>query len=203
MTDGGPERAGDLDLSVLVEDGRWDVVLAGGRPALEDLAAVAVSAALAGAGEAEAALSLAVVLADDARVAALNAAYRGREGPTNVLSFAVRDAAPDVAPAPGLEELGPEELGPEELGDVILALETCRREAGDLGTDLRSHLCHLIVHGVLHLLGYDHQDDEQAEEMEGLETEILAGLGIADPYAASGPAGGRAAEMSSRPLDER
>lgn len=178
-----------LDLTVLVEDVRWEQALPGNRAALDELVALAVNAAVMGAEEDDAPLSLAVVLADDARVADLNKTYRGKDGPTNVLSFAARDYA---VQAPEPEEA-------ENLGDVVLAMETCWREAETQGKPLRDHLCHLIVHGVLHLLGYDHQDDDEAEDMERLETEVLAGLGISDPYA-----GGDAADESpSFPLDER
>lgn len=121
-------------------------------------------------------LEISVVLADDATVQGLNRDWRGKDKPTNVLSFAALDDedAPSVPGAPVL------------LGDIILAFETCRTEAVELGKPLADHLSHLIVHGVLHLLGYDHEDDEdEAEEMERLEAAILAGFGMADPYLAS------------------
>lgn len=181
-----------LDLSVLVEDVRWEQALPGGRAGLDELVALAANAAVMGAGEDDAALSLAVVLTNDARVAELNKTYRGKDGPTNVLSFAAREFA---VQAPEPEEV-------EALGDVILAMETCWREAEAQGTPFRDHFCHLIVHGVLHLLGYDHQDDDEAEDMERLETEVLAGLGIADPYAGDGAPDGPG-DSPSFPLDER
>ena len=112
----------------------------------------------------------AVVLADDARVRELNAGFRGKDAPTNVLSFPFQ-------PPPG----APEEV--EYLGDVVLAAGTIRREADERGIAPVAHLQHLVVHGLLHLLGFDHMHDEEARDMEGLETEILASLGIADPYA--------------------
>lgn len=179
----GPE----LDLSVLVEDVRWEQALPGGRGALEELVALSVNAAILGAGEDDAALSLAVVLSDDDRVAELNKTYRGKDEPTNVLSFAAREAPLQA----------PEAEAVENLGDVVVAMETCYREAEAQGTALRDHLCHLIVHGVLHLLGYDHQDDTEAEDMERLETDVLRGLGIADPYADAAPG------SASSPVDER
>jgi probable rRNA maturation factor len=115
-------------------------------------------------------------LTNDAEVQALNLAYRGKDKPTNVLSFPM--ASPDLlaAAADGddIEIL---------LGDVVLAHETCVREAAERGIAVRDHAAHLLVHGTLHLLGYDHETgDEDAEQMEAVERSALAGLGIADPY---------------------
>jgi probable rRNA maturation factor len=117
-------------------------------------------------------VELSIVLADDATVRGLNRDWRGKDAPTNVLSFASLDDedAPVVEGAPLL------------LGDVILAYETCAAEALDQGKPLADHFSHLVVHGVLHLLGYDHMDDDEAAEMEALETTLLAALGIPDPY---------------------
>ncbi len=113
---------------------------------------------------------VAVSLADDARVREANRAFRGKDAPTNVLSF---PAAP------------PDRIGSSPfLGDVILAYETVAREAETEGKAIGDHLAHLVVHGVLHLIGYDHMTDDEAERMEHLETAILASLAIADPYAA-------------------
>jgi probable rRNA maturation factor len=111
---------------------------------------------------------IAVLLADDAHVQAVNKEWRGLDKPTNVLSF------PAVLP----DRIGTSPI----LGDLILAFETCAREAEQDGKTLRDHAVHLVVHGVLHLLGYDHLDEVEAEEMEALEIEVLAGLGIPDPY---------------------
>jgi probable rRNA maturation factor len=107
-----------------------------------------------------------VLLTDDAEVKVLNADFRGKDKPTNVLSF----------PAPAFAR--------PHLGDVALAHETCAREAAEQGKALAAHLSHLVAHGVLHLVGWDHQTEAEAEAMEGLERTILAGLGIPDPYAA-------------------
>lgn len=114
-----------------------------------------------------------VLLADDARVRELNRAWRGRDEPTNVLSF----------PALGPDDpMPPPELGPVPLGDVAVSLETVLREAAAEGKTPEAHLAHMIVHGVLHLIGRDHENDEEAEAMEALEVEALARLGVGDPY---------------------
>jgi len=117
-------------------------------------------------------LEFAVVLSDDAAIARLNHQFRGKEGPTNVLSF----------PAPG-QFAQTDANAPRPLGDVVLALETVLNEAAQMSRTPRDHFTHLIVHGLLHLIGYDHINEVDAEEMEMLETEILATLGISDPYA--------------------
>jgi probable rRNA maturation factor len=119
-----------------------------------------------------------VVLTDDAQVRALNLRFRGQDKPTNVLSFAALDAADE---APALQ--GPAAV-PLLLGDVVLARGVVVREAGEQDKSLGDHLSHLVVHGVLHLLGYDHEEEDQATEMENLEADCLASLGIADPYRA-------------------
>lgn len=115
-------------------------------------------------------LEIVVVLASDAFVAKLNRDYRGKEGPTNVLSF----------PSGLSEVIAGEDAVP--LGDIVIALETSRREAKAAGLPLAHHLAHLVVHGVLHLLGYDHEKAKNAALMEELEAEILRALGITDPY---------------------
>jgi probable rRNA maturation factor len=115
---------------------------------------------------------LSIVLTNDAEQRELNRDWRGKDSATNVLSF------------PQIEPFGPV-IG--ILGDVILARETLEREALDLGKSLSDHFTHLIVHGFLHILGYDHIDEQDALAMEALETQILAGLGIADPYEGTEP----------------
>ena len=111
-----------------------------------------------------------VALLSDAQAATLNAQFRGINKPTNVLSFPA-----DSAKAPPGER--------PSIGDIALAEETILREAAELGIDPCDHLCHLVVHGLLHLIGYDHNTDKEAAEMEALETAILASAGVADPYA--------------------
>ena len=133
-----------------------------GWPELGALVSRAVEAARAESGVTRGG-ELSVVLADDARVHALNRDYRGKDTPTNVLSF-------PMAEATGL------------LGDVVLARETLEREALAQGKTFADHTAHMLVHGVLHLLGYDHLDDAEAEDMERREVRALARLGIDNPY---------------------
>jgi len=116
---------------------------------------------------------IAVMLTDDATIGTLNKDFRGIDKPTNVLSF----------PAPEIGGAGDEDDAPRALGDIAIAYETLRREADEEGKPLLHHLSHLAVHGFLHLIGYDHETDDEAEEMEALEVEILSQLGIPDPYA--------------------
>ena len=115
---------------------------------------------------------LSIVLSDDAHVRELNGQWRGKDAATNVLSFPVHQIAPGARP--------PEPM----LGDLVFARETCEREAGEQGKTVRDHFTHLLVHGLLHLYGHDHDSDGEAEAMEDLERRVLARLGIADPYAA-------------------
>ncbi|MBX9777661.1 MAG: rRNA maturation RNase YbeY [Xanthobacteraceae bacterium] len=134
---------------------------------LGPLIASAITAANKAAGQAHGAVT--VVVDDDERVRALNKLWRGQDKPTNVLSF----PSPDTQP-------GPERT----LGDIAISYETAAREAEAEDKSFADHIAHLSVHGFLHLLGYDHESDADAEEMEGLEREILARIGVADPYVA-------------------
>jgi probable rRNA maturation factor len=146
---------------------RWETLV---RSAAE--AAVAESAFPQLAGS-ERPVELSIRLTSDSEVKALNARWRGKDKPTNVLSF------PQLEP----EELDSIAPGPElMLGDIVLARGVCEREAHEKGVSLEEHATHLLVHGTLHLLGYDHQDDGSAEEMETREVRALARLGISDPY---------------------
>lgn len=142
-------------IEVEIEDPAWLAAL----PTAELLAIVAADAALTGGG------TVAVLLTSDEEVAALNQQFRHKAGPTNVLSF---PAAPN-----------PE----DSRGDIALAYGVCAREAAEQGKSLADHLQHLVAHGVLHLLGYDHQTEAEAEAMEALERAILSGIGVSDPYA--------------------
>jgi probable rRNA maturation factor len=113
---------------------------------------------------------IAVLLCDDAAMAELNGHWRGQNRATNVLSFPAVPAFGDAA-------------AQTSLGDIAIAYETVAREAAEQGKTVADHLAHLVVHGFLHLLGYDHDQDGEAERMERLERDILARIGIADPYA--------------------
>ncbi len=172
-----------ISVAVTLLDPDWPRAV----PAVEDLARQAVAAAIAVSGAAARALAardaeVSLVLADDATLRRYNRDYRGIDKPTNVLAF----AAADAPRAPG----APEAEGPLLLGDVLLARETLAREAGEQGKRPADHLCHLVVHGVLHLLGQDHQSAGEAQIMERLEVTALGRLGVADPYAAGvAPAG--------------
>lgn len=132
-----------------------------------------------------------VLLADDATVRRLNADYRGQDRATNVLSFPAFERIPACDP-------GHLPAGPVPLGDIALAFETVRAEAEAEGKPLAHHVSHLLIHGGLHLLGYDHQNAADAGLMEGLERDILAQLGIPDPYAgdAQQPVAGTAGKLS-------
>jgi probable rRNA maturation factor len=122
-------------------------------------------------------IEIAVRLTTDDEVHALNRQYRSKDAPTNVLSFPM--VQPDLLDTVTVNSDDGEVL----LGDIVLAHGVCGREAADKGVSLQDHATHLIVHGVLHLLGHDHATDAEAEAMEGLERDALASLGIADPYA--------------------
>ena len=154
-----------LDAEVVIEDDRWRLLphceaavlaavraLADDRPERLPLASVAT-----------------IALSDDARVAELNGAFRQKPGPTNVLSFPADTSATE----PG---------APRYLGDVIIARETVLQEAADLGLAPIHHLQHLAIHGILHLLGFDHVTGAEAANMEALEIRVLASLGVANPY---------------------
>jgi probable rRNA maturation factor len=150
-------------IEIETREAAWTAALANAEALARD-AAAAVAAHLA----VDAGAGLTVLLASDAAVRELNARFRSQDAATNVLSF-------------------PAAANPEgHLGDVILAYETCAREAAEQGKPLADHLRHLTAHGVLHLLGYDHMSDDEAEVMEDLERVVLAGLGVSDPYAAAG-----------------
>jgi probable rRNA maturation factor len=159
-----------MSVDVLIEAPEWEAL------GLEPLAETAAAATLAHLGLA-ADHEIALLGCDDARIAGLNADFRGKPQPTNVLSWPSDERGAETAGGGPL----PPEPG-EELGDIAIAYQTCAREAEAAGRPLRDHVTHLVVHGTLHLLGYDHEDGQDAALMERLEVEILATLGVADPY---------------------
>ena len=146
-----------------------------------ELAEQAVACALAatpyaGLASLEASVEISVRLTSDDKVQTLNRQYRGKDKATNVLSFPM--VQPDLLPA-----LANSDDGEILLGDIVLAHGVCVAEAEVRGVSVEAHATHLIVHGTLHLLGYDHMDDDEAEAMEAMECAIMAGLGLHDPYA--------------------
>ena len=164
-----------VTVDVLIESPLWEKAERDAEAVVRE----AISRAAAATDVGEPTVEVAVLLCDDAMIAALNAQWRGREEPTNVLSF-------PAPPAYDLSPSGPPASDPSvpvHLGDIAIACETVVREAREQGRTVSAHLAHLAVHGFLHLLGYDHQTDEEAEHMEALEREVLATLGISDPYA--------------------
>ena len=152
-----------VEIDVLVEAGSW--------PDEDELARIARSAVAAAVAETAAHLSpateLSMVFTDDAHIRVLNAGWRDRDKPTNVLSFPAAMSGPAGT----------------MLGDIVLAQETVSREAGLEDKPFEHHLTHLIIHGFLHLLGYDHEAEAEAEVMEAMERRALARLAIPDPYA--------------------
>ncbi len=164
-----------LDIQVSVEDDGW-----GDEASLQDVGSRVLGAAAdflareQGQPFPEKPPEVSLVFTDDASIREINAEWRQQDKPTNVLSFPAFPVTPGEKPGP-------------MLGDIVIARETVEREAVDLGKSFEEHLTHLLVHGFLHLLGYDHMGTEEAEEMEALETRILASLGLSDPYAGQDP----------------
>lgn len=151
----------------LIEDaGDWAIIENAEALVESALAELAVEAPL------KTSASLSIALSNDASIAVLNGQYRGKPKPTNVLSFPAGPAGAGGGAA----------NAPRYLGDLILAVETLQREAADEDIPVEHHFQHLVIHGTLHLLGYDHETDAEAEAMEALEIKILARLGITNPY---------------------
>jgi probable rRNA maturation factor len=164
-----------LDIQISVEEGDWP-----SEETLQTLAERVLGTAatylhkVAGQPFPEVAPELSLVFTDDASIREINAEWRSQDKPTNVLSFPAFPLQPGGKPGP-------------MLGDIIIARETVEREAVELEKSFDDHLTHLMVHGFLHLFGYDHMNNAEAETMEGLETRILANLGLSDPYAGQDP----------------
>ena len=160
----------------IIEDDRWNAV------AFEELADNAAKAVLAHLGMAADEFEIAVLACDDTRIAELNADFRDKDNATNVLSWPSEERGVAVdGDVPMLPEQSFPGM-PEELGDIAISCDTWAREAGAAGKPMAGHVTHLMVHGTLHLLGYDHVRDKDATLMEGLETTILGKMGLADPY---------------------
>jgi probable rRNA maturation factor len=155
-----------MEIGVTIRHAAWRTALPDARRVTRN----AALAALASTPESDA-TELAVVLADDILLRSLNSAYRGVDKTTNVLAFAYADSNPSPTP-----------FESDVLGDVVISLERAAEEAKDSDIGLSEHLSHLVIHGVLHLLGYDHITDSDAKTMEELEIRTLAGIGIANPY---------------------
>ncbi|WP_322893893.1 MULTISPECIES: rRNA maturation RNase YbeY [unclassified Yoonia] len=162
-----------MTIDVVVEDKRWADV------DIEALAQRASDAVLDRLGLEPSIYEIALLACDDARIAALNDDFRGKPRPTNVLSWPSDERAAGIA---GEMPLTPDPIMDAELGDIAIAYDTCLREAEAAGKPFTEHCLHLLVHGTLHLLGFDHERDLDATLMEGLETEILGKMGLDDPY---------------------
>ena len=152
--------ARQMNISIAIEAGDWQSVVD-----LEILTHVAIAAAL----EIDEKRSIDVLYTDDSSIQVINQKWRGKDGPTNILSF---PAAPQPVPAGEVAH----------LGDLVLGWQTIVREASEAGKPLNHHITHLVIHGTLHLLGFDHETDAEAALMEAREIAILAGMGLGNPY---------------------
>ena len=159
-----------LEIDISIADQGWSAALWDVENICQSAAGTAFE--MTAHGETENA-EVSILLTDDSQMRSLNRDYRNRDQATNVLSFA------------GTDEGKPFATGPVLLGDIVVALGVCSREAKNEKKSMADHLAHLVIHGMLHLLGYDHEIEEDAEKMESLEIEALAKLGVADPYTES------------------
>ena len=160
-----------MSVDCVVEDDRWGDI--------DALAQLATDATLERLGLEPSVFEIGLLACDDARIAVLNADFRDKPKATNVLSWPSEERG---AVIDGEMPPSPQPAPDPELGDIAIAYDTCAREADEAGKSMRDHTLHLIVHGTLHLLGFDHERDRDATLLEGLETEILGKLGIPDPY---------------------
>lgn len=159
-----------LRLALEIEDPRWE-------PALPNVGAVieqAITVALADLEHSSRTIEVGVRLVDDGTIQALNRDWRGRDKPTNVLSFPLGDPGPVTDPD-----------FPWLIGDIVMSFDTVLAESVRDGKPLDHHVVHLAIHATLHLIGHDHEDEAEAIQMEAAEVKLLAGLGIPDPYAAA------------------
>lgn len=164
-----------MTLDCLIEDDRWNALN------LPALAGKATDATLIRLGLDPTRCDISLLGCNDARIAFLNAEFRGKSAPTNVLSWPDEDLSAEIPGArPSAPKADPD--GIIELGNIAIAYETCASEAASAGKPLPDHVTHLVVHGLLHLLGYDHIRDQDATLMETLEGEILGKMGLNDPY---------------------
>lgn len=168
-------------VDTVIEDDRWAAF------GLEPLGLRAAETAMAELGLPVAGFTLCVMGCDDARILDLNGDFRGKAKPTNVLSWPSEErASDDEGGVPDHPEPGDAE-NPEHLGDIAISYDTCAAEAAEAGKPMADHVTHLVVHGLLHLLGYDHIRDGDAALMEATEVRILARMGLSDPYSAGPP----------------
>jgi probable rRNA maturation factor len=162
-----------LSLALEIEDPRWTEAL----PDAADLLEKAIRLALADVGDDNRTIEVGVRLVDDGTIQGLNRDWRGRDKPTNVLSFPLGDPGPvDDPDFPWL------------IGDIVMSFDTVTAESIRDGKSLEHHVAHLAIHAALHLIGHDHENDAEAEAMEATEVKLLAGLGIPDPYLSAGDA---------------
>lgn len=161
-------------VDLIIEDPRWEAL------GLEQIAETACCAALDIADIPLAGFEVSVMACDDARITVLNTDFRSKPTPTNVLSWPAFELAADAAGSLPAKPVASHP--PESIGDIAIAWETCQREASEKDVSVKDHVTHLVLHGCLHLLGYDHENDADATVMEGLEIKALAILGIANPY---------------------
>jgi probable rRNA maturation factor len=159
------------NVDVLIEAPEWETALAAVEALCREAALAALAEAPAGRPDAD----VSILLTDDATMQRLNHSYRGRDAPTDVLSFT------HLGPTAACGISGSAAADADLLGDIAVGFQIAAREAAAAEKPLADHVRHLIVHGVLHLLGYDHEDESSAEVMERLEVDILAGMGVADP----------------------